>query len=1207
MFVDEAHVAKISTALWSRSLTGAAAAMIGAGFSLNADPALASAQPMPTWTDLVRRMARELHPGGDEQAISRRDEAEKSAGATSGALRIAQEYQAQFGREALNKMISDHVPDQRFIPGALHRSLLELPWADVMTTNWDTLIERAAPLVEDRVYHIVHNEPDIATARAPRIVKLHGTLPSHRPFIFTEEDFRTYPERFPAFVNLARQITMENSLVLLGFSGEDPNFLYWSGWVRDNLGEHAPTIYLVGSLDLSPSRRKMLEDRRVQPIDLVHLPGYVDWPTATRHGQAIRWFLDRLQQARPYRRARWPTLAPPKSPVAADMTITDWHAPRDVPYSAENSWTPEYVASVLPILAHNRNVYPGWVIAPKRARDNISEQVRRHIRALPHIIGKLTPQQVEDLLFELNWQLEIALMPMTSEIAEPAKALIDPLIDAGNSSCSFKLRVLALSLLRDARECSDLAMFARLSGWLASVSTGDAEAKDRLAYEQILAAVDELDLKSIDQLLAEWNPASDPFWNIRKAALVAEFGSLEEADRLSREALLAIRQRTDRECEDIASWSREGFALVLRSQLLAANWKAADETKAEREIFADRQHVLSARGCDAEGSIDWFKSEMMHEPPPLTVYKSLTRLFDIGQQTSTLHLASDPPFIKRITALQALRFHEEIGRPARINNNTIANEAIRRAALWLIDIDPQRAINAMLRSAKADDRDIEKLFSRSAFSLMSDERAEQLGLRLLRNARSMLTRMASGSETGVLHARFLLALEALSRMAIRLPTLAPETFELAIAIYVANPGRFGRREKALAHLFQRAFLALPPEQQIELAPQLFDLPLPEYFDAANPTFDPVDVLKTYRIASGHVATWRRIIASLLPVVRDKKGRPAAQMRIHKLIEFDLLTASENVAYMSALWDPAFLQDGLPSETRLYSWVFAEQSPSRKRALAGIKKRLLTTTDFSSTDAMRTIIALIGGTEPSLRLARGERNLVVRSYLAWLKHYDVAGATGEMSLGGESIAIEIGQSIPIIVKMGLADKETTVETKTFFAEKMPLFGYTALPVLLSHQLISSDRALDIISPALLANDHSLASVATLAIIDWVKLDTPAAPDEIWDKIIDAIYARLPETLYACLACVRYCYGEISTRVPMKIDGRLTGALMLILEETRQDGPRDTLAYDPGLVRREGGRLIAAMHAAGRLDADAYESWRAAALAERVSEIELKLKF
>ena len=87
----------------------------------------------------------------------------------------------------------------------------------------------------------------ISSAAAPRIIKLHGTVPGSEycPLIVTEEDYRTYPTKFAPFVNTVQQLMMETALLLIGFSGDDPNFLSWSGWVRDNLGGSAPKIYLL--------------------------------------------------------------------------------------------------------------------------------------------------------------------------------------------------------------------------------------------------------------------------------------------------------------------------------------------------------------------------------------------------------------------------------------------------------------------------------------------------------------------------------------------------------------------------------------------------------------------------------------------------------------------------------------------------------------------------------------------------------------------------------------------------------------------------------------------------------------------------------------------------------------------------------------------------------------------------------------------------
>jgi hypothetical protein len=236
MFLDIANVEFIREALWRHKAMGNAAIMIGAGFSRNADPISSSVRAMPNWVEMARALCEPLYPSDP----TRLDAALREASATSGFLRLAQEYQTAFGPSALNKKIIDLVPDLDYRPGDLHKRLLRLPWADIFSTNWDTILERGCTDVFERSYDIVRTVEQIPYAARPRIVKLHGTFPAHEPFIFTEEDYRTFPIRFAPLVNLVQQSMMESSFCLLGFSGDDPNFLHWSGWVRDNLTTSAP-------------------------------------------------------------------------------------------------------------------------------------------------------------------------------------------------------------------------------------------------------------------------------------------------------------------------------------------------------------------------------------------------------------------------------------------------------------------------------------------------------------------------------------------------------------------------------------------------------------------------------------------------------------------------------------------------------------------------------------------------------------------------------------------------------------------------------------------------------------------------------------------------------------------------------------------------------------------------------------------------------
>jgi hypothetical protein len=309
---DAKYVLAIRAALWSRGDGGRAAVMVGAGFSRNADAAVARPRPILLWHDLLGGLLDQLDPatGADEE---RRKEALLSRGSVGGALRLAEEYEAAFGRHQLEEYLLRAIPDGDYRPGTLHELLLQLPWQDVLTTNYDTLLERAAR-TSVRRYELVETAAEIPAASRPRVVKLHGSFPAHRPFIFTEEDFRVYPRRFATFVNLAQQVIAENTLCLLGFSGDDPNFLYWTGWVRDHLGSHTPTIYLCAVLNQPDAERRVLARRNVIPVDLGPLFPSDRFPDRNhRHRVATEWFLRSLKNGRPFDPVTWPQSSRPSA------------------------------------------------------------------------------------------------------------------------------------------------------------------------------------------------------------------------------------------------------------------------------------------------------------------------------------------------------------------------------------------------------------------------------------------------------------------------------------------------------------------------------------------------------------------------------------------------------------------------------------------------------------------------------------------------------------------------------------------------------------------------------------------------------------------------------------------------------------------------------------------------------------------------------
>lgn len=293
---------------------GKASLMVGAGFSKNAKSKGMKDIKPPDWSELADKMYCELYPKLSDFSDKQKEEWEKQRIIkTSGknVTKLAEEYVVNFDRNKMNHLIENAIADDLFMPGDLHKKIVKLNWADIFTTNYDTLLERATDIVfSEENYQIVCSDNDIAGSISPRIVKLHGSIPHVKPYIISDEDYRTYPAKHAAMVNTVRQAMLETRLCLIGFSGDDPNFQNWMGWIRDNMGECCPVIYLIGIYDkLSEPERKLLESRQIIIVDISCL---TDEGETEKHGVAISRFLDLLEknqgekdifQGRPYSKA----------------------------------------------------------------------------------------------------------------------------------------------------------------------------------------------------------------------------------------------------------------------------------------------------------------------------------------------------------------------------------------------------------------------------------------------------------------------------------------------------------------------------------------------------------------------------------------------------------------------------------------------------------------------------------------------------------------------------------------------------------------------------------------------------------------------------------------------------------------------------------------------------------------------------------------
>lgn len=563
------HLFTIRTALKQ----GHAAVMIGSGFSLNAK----GGNRLPLWGKLIDGLLEDVYP--DEAA---RESAKGRFGGTSGMLRLAEEYVAVLDRARLEAKLHQLLPDAGVVfPGDVHRKLLALNWTDVFTTNYDTLLERTLdadrsallPTIKSR-YQVVVAARDVPYSKRdgrPRIVKLHGSLRSGSKLIVTESDYREYPKDYASFVNTVQQSMLENVFVLIGFSGDDPNFLAWAGWVRDHLRENAPPLYLITFRPVPEGQRILLEKRKIFSISIAELNGSKD---VRDYAKALTALLSFWRDDPPVRTVEWP--------YESNVQILP-------PMSANSAQLGRWLAEV----QRNRAEYPGWIIAPadcrRRALDSrvpaFAIQAFEALReSLPHWLRLV-------FLDELVWLIDVTLSPFPENAARLIEdELADrPLQDAVsfghqtlNSDENFAVRYkdhsilkanLAFALLRNAREANDDIMFEEWYERLKEEKFGKLSIEQRcgLLYENILFKLErrarEEALLLVQELEQLSTRALDSYWPIRVGALFGELGHLRKGFNRVRDGLRSIREAIQFEGEKVPLVSREQWAEWLYSTL----------------------------------------------------------------------------------------------------------------------------------------------------------------------------------------------------------------------------------------------------------------------------------------------------------------------------------------------------------------------------------------------------------------------------------------------------------------------------------------------------------------------------------------------------------------------------------------------------------------------------------------------------------------
>lgn len=873
---DYPQAKHLASALW-RGVGQArgAALIVGAGISTMAQTVSEHTPKPPLWRDLANSLKGQLYPTNPDSA-------------PTDSLRLAQEYQSYFGQAALNELLREQIPDKSWFPSPTHKRLLQLPWADVLTTNYDTLLERAATEIIAPAYDLVKTATDLVHARQPRIIKLHGSIDDDSQLVLTEDDYRTYPSQNAAMVNLARQVFIENELCLLGFSGDDPNFLQWSGWVRDHLQGAHRKIYLVGVLRLSPSARRLLEERNIAPIDLTPLVN--DLPKSEQHATATALLLEFLEQSKPAPAYVWNLNNQPFDAFVQADTQPERNrlAALDNLRSRTARWHEE------------RRQYPGWVVCPKEYRDTLKSSCHSAEQDMQRALNSLDVSEKASFLSEFVWRCRIAFCRPSNEQMAYLEQFIhrngsDPLTTA-----QIECALLILSTYRNAGKTdsfADLETLIQREGLT-------ADQQSRLNYERALLARDLMRLDDL-QTLIESIDGEDPLWKLRRAALACDLNMWDYARQQWLLSANDIRRREQADRQSI-------WVLSRRAQLdfiTVIDWesqRSVDFTESRVRFIQDR-----VSHCDP-----WEQIE--------DARRAIQAIHDAHQQVrdETRQLTFHPGTFRHHRIFSAViggawelcwetqRWAEWAAIPNRFKDSSLSNFVAETSALAFEPSLPW--VLRMVRGIHGTQETyLNRHFSRLTIAKLPKEVRDQAVSILLNACEFWRKRIAQESNEDTRYAnqetlgevmsvlgRFVVAADA---------ETAQKCLEFAFDLAENNRDIEWRQHEALGDLFEGAISALPLHDA-SLALRCATVPLlSEFVDKRTPKHllpEPSQWITRFEanqdmeLSLAHQAR----IGHLLRIAGvSNLDRKLSLVRLHALFNLGLLSPEQKTAFGAALW------------------------------------------------------------------------------------------------------------------------------------------------------------------------------------------------------------------------------------------------------------------------------------------------------------------
>ena len=285
------NLSKLDQRLLSAAAHGNLVPFVGSGVSRHAttsDP-----KAFPTWIGLLT----ELEQIAESKGYIRPEERTQIQDLVNSGkfLMAAQALRSVLPNDLLDQVLRDRFNPPDALPGALHRAILQLRPALIITTNYDLLLEDAFAQEYRKVpQSLTYKEAPAVQAilqshrqwvDRPTIFKIHGSALNPAEAILAELDYRNLLYREPGYRMVLSAVFVTKVVLMIGFSFQDPEIRFVLEGLRDSLKYRSSPDYIVLPADANNSveRVRWRQDFGIDTIEYEPSPDHHELVELVEH------------------------------------------------------------------------------------------------------------------------------------------------------------------------------------------------------------------------------------------------------------------------------------------------------------------------------------------------------------------------------------------------------------------------------------------------------------------------------------------------------------------------------------------------------------------------------------------------------------------------------------------------------------------------------------------------------------------------------------------------------------------------------------------------------------------------------------------------------------------------------------------------------------------------------------------------------------